>query len=227
MHEIPQSPRSLGASIDEELEGAILACLAKEPGKRPQRAGEIAETLKRYRARLRASDLARSVTGFTRTFQAQRPALSPFIGREKEFAELQQRLNAAISGECQFVMVGGEPGIGKTRLLDELEALAKARKIRVLHGRSVEQDRSFPYQGFCEVIQEFFRLRETASSPPPDLSDLAADLVSLFPMLSEISDVRSAATGDSKLARSGGSPGPESRTQVFELLARTLTRVAG
>jgi serine/threonine protein kinase len=226
VHELPQPPRSLGAAIDEELENIIMACLAKEAVRRPPRAGEVAEALKRYRSRLRDSERARSVTGFTRTYQAPRPALSPFIGRAKEFAEIQQRLNAAVAGECQFVVVAGEPGIGKTRLLDELENLAKARQILVLHGQSTEQDRSFPYLGFCEVIQEYFRLKESASSSLPDFSDLAADLVSLFPTLNEVSHIRSAATGDPKLSRAG-SAGPENRTEIFELLARALTRIAG
>jgi ABC-type transport system substrate-binding protein len=225
VHEFAQSPRALGAAIDEELEAIVLQCLAKEPGQRPQRAGELAESLRRYRLKLHDSDRARSVAGFTRTFMAQRPALAPFIGRTKEFAELQQRLNAAIAGECQFEVVAGEPGVGKTRLLEELEKLARARSIRVLHGRSAEQDRAFPYQGFCDLIQEYFKSKETGSSPAPDFSDLAADLVALFPMLSEIGEIRAAATGDSKLTRGGSAP--ENKTQVFELLARTLTRIAG
>ena len=56
--------------------------------------------------------------------------------------------------------MAGEPGIGKTRLLEELKNLASARKIRVLYGRFVEQDRSFSYQGFCELIQDYFRARD-------------------------------------------------------------------
>src|SRR6185369_3986571 len=61
-----------------------------------------------------------------------------------------------------------------------------------------------------------------------ELSDVAPDLVALFPMLTEISVIRNAASGDSKLTHTGGlgSQGPENRTQVFELLARTLTRLA-
>ncbi|MEP6741939.1 MAG: ABC transporter substrate-binding protein [bacterium] len=231
VHEIPQPPRSLGAEINEELEEAVLACIAKEPGKRPQRASEVADSLRRCQTRLHQSDLSKSVV-MTKTLMMPRVALSPFIGREKEQAELQKRLNAAISGECQFVVVSGEPGVGKTRLLDEIENLAKARKLLVLHGRSIEQDGAFPYQGFCEAIQEYFRLKDSASSPDNmlELSDVAPDLVSLFPMLTEISDIRAASTGDSKLAQAGGSlggsQGPENRTQVFELLARTLTRLA-
>ncbi|MFI5183824.1 MAG: protein kinase, partial [Vicinamibacteria bacterium] len=226
VHELPQPPRARGVDIDTELEGIILGSLEKDPGKRPQRASEMAEALRRYRARLHESERARSVLGFTRSFQAPRPALSPFVGRGKEFGELQQRLNAAVAGECQLALVGGEAGVGKTRLLDELETLARARKIRALRGRAIEQDGAFPYQGFCELIQDYFRSKESGSAPPPDFSDLAADLVSLFPMLNEIGEIRSAATGDSKLAR-GGSAGIENRTEVFELLARTLTRMGG
>jgi ABC-type transport system substrate-binding protein/serine/threonine protein kinase len=231
VHEIPQSPRSMGADINEDLEAVILACIAKDPAKRPQHASEIADSLRRCQTGLHQSDLGKSVM-LTKTLMLPRVALSPFIGREKEQTELQKRLNAAISGECQFVVISGEPGVGKTRLLDEIENLARARKLLVLHGRSIEQDGAFPYQGFCEAIQEYFRLKDTTSSRDHamELSDVAPDLVSLFPMLTEISEIRAAATGDSKFAQTGGaaggSQGPENRTQVFELLARTLTRLA-
>src|SRR5260370_7861670 len=101
-----------------------------------------------------------------------RAAPSPLIGREKEQAELQKRLNAAISGECQFVVVSGDPGVGKTRLLDEIENLAKARKLLVLHGRSLEQDAAFPYQAFCESIHYYF-LQKNASTPPYNIIQLS------------------------------------------------------
>ncbi len=223
VHELPRSPRSLGSDIDEELEAVILACLEKDPARRPQRAAEVAEGLKRYRARLRASDRERPLTGLT--LATPRPVLSPFVGRAKEFAELQRRLNAALDGEAQFVVVSGEPGIGKTRLLDELETLAAARQIRVLRGRSVERDRAFAYQGICEIIQEHFRLKDRASAPVPDLSDLAAELLAHFPVLNEISEIRKAASGEA-LRAAEPAPSPDNKTRIFELLARTLTRIA-
>jgi eukaryotic-like serine/threonine-protein kinase len=229
VHEIPQPPRALGAEIREELQDILMRCLEKDPAKRPQKAGQISEALRRHKASL-ATDEFRMSVALSASRVIQRPSLSVFIGREKEFAELQRRLNSAISGECQFAVVAGEPGIGKTRLLEELKNLSIARKLRVLYGRFVEQDRSFSYQGFCELVQDYFRTRDaTASSASerPDFSDLAGDLISLFPQLSEIAELRAAVSGDSRIAVPAAERKVEDRIQIFELLARTLTRIAG
>jgi len=227
VHEVPQPPRALGAEIREELQDLILRCLEKDPAKRPQKAGQIVEALKRHRASL-ASDEFRMSVVLSASRVIQRPATSVFVGREKEFAELQRRLNNAIGGEGQFAVVAGEAGIGKTRLLEELKNLATVRKIRVLYGRFVEQDRSFSYQGFCELIEDYFQARDpTGSSERADFSDLAADLVALFPQLAEISELRSAIGGDSRIAVPAEERKAEDRIQVFELIARALTRIAG
>ncbi len=228
VHEIPQPPRALGAEIREELQDIILRCLEKDPGKRPQKAGQVAEALRRHKSSLATDEFRMSVV-LSASRVLQRPSMSVFIGREKEFAELQRRLNAAISGDCQFAVVAGEPGIGKTRLLEELKNLSIARKMRVLYGRFVEQDRSFSYQGFCELIQDYFRSRDAAnhSGERPDFSDLAADLIALFPQLSEIAELRAAVSGDSRIAAPAEERKAEDRIQIFELLAKTLTRIAG
>ena len=229
VHELPQSMRTLGADVSEELEAAVLQCLAKDPEKRPKRAGHLAEALRRYRSKLREEDFGRSVV-FTASRMLPRPAAAaPFIGREKEMAELQRRLHAAIAGECEFVVLAGEPGIGKSRLVDELKSLARARKIRVLAGRFVEHDRAFAHQGFCELIQDYFRSKDTglSESSRPDFSDLAGDLLSLFPVLSEIGELRAAASSDSGAVKGGDGRKAEDKIAIFELIARTLTRIAG
>jgi ABC-type transport system substrate-binding protein/tRNA A-37 threonylcarbamoyl transferase component Bud32 len=227
VHEIPQPLRERGAEVDEELDEIILSGLAKDPAERPQKASELSQALRRYRSNLRESARNKTVM-VTRVMQAPRAAASPFVGRKDESRELQLRLNTALAGECQFVVVSGDVGVGKTRLLSEIEKIAQARSIRVLHGRFMEQD-SFPYHGFCEAIQEYFRQKESGSSlsSQPDLSDLGAELISLFPMLSEIDPIRSGAGDDARVTPAGESPLPENRTQIFEVLARTLIRLAG
>ena len=54
------------------------------------------------------------------------PSTSPFVGRVAEQAQLAAVWSAAASGQAQLVLVTGEAGVGKTRLVDELRARAGA-----------------------------------------------------------------------------------------------------
>jgi len=50
------------------------------------------------------------------------PALRPLIGRDQELGSLREKLSDALAGEGALVLLCGEAGVGKTRLLDELGA---------------------------------------------------------------------------------------------------------
>ena len=225
-NELPLPLRTLQPQLDEQVEELLLRCLEKEPRNRPT-GKEVHEKLSRYRSQLLDSGkyVTMLPTASALHIQVQRPAARPFVGRDKEFGELQRRLNASVAGECQIVLVGGEAGIGKTRLLDELETLSRARNITVLHGRFAEVDRALPYQAYCESVQEFFRTRSSTTTPA-DFSDLARDLTSLFPVLAEMKEL----TVSGEAARSIGETASkkfDDRSYIFELLARMITRMAG
>lgn len=223
VNELPASPRSRGVGVEEEIDELILQCLEKNPRARPQHAADVVAALSAYRADLHESEGSRAVLDSPVGKPFIRPPAPPLIGRTKEIGELQRRLNQAISGECQLAVIRGEAGTGKSRLLDEIEKLAVARRILVLHGRFVQQDRAFPYQGFCEAIQEYFRWKSTGSSGHADFSDLATDLAAIFPVLSEIGEIRS---GSGNTQSPLASESVTDRTSIFELLARTLARIA-
>ena len=57
-----------------------------------------------------------------------------FVGRRLEMAELNACLDDAMAGRGRLVMLAGEPGIGKTRIAEELVALAEQRGAQVLWG---------------------------------------------------------------------------------------------
>jgi ABC-type transport system substrate-binding protein len=224
-NEIPLPPRALQPQLDDDLEELLLRCLEKDPAKRPSGL-ELFEKLSRYSTHLIDSGkyITMLPTASALSIHYKKAVARPFVGREKEFTELQRRLNAALAGECQLVFIGGEAGIGKTRLLEELETLAKARNIQLLHGRFAEIDRALPYHAYCEAIQEYFRNRSSLS-PPADFSDLAADLSSLFPVLAEVKELSpSGETPQSRAERFVKKF--EDRTYIFELLAKTITRMA-
>ncbi|MFG1705874.1 AAA family ATPase [Nonomuraea sp. M3C6] len=66
-------------------------------------------------------------------------AVSPvFVGRQEELATLASELSRVRAGRACFVLVGGEAGIGKTRLVDEAIRLAETSGLRALTGRCVE-----------------------------------------------------------------------------------------
>ncbi|WP_188190082.1 ATP-binding protein [Nonomuraea sp. SYSU D8015] len=59
----------------------------------------------------------------------------PFVGRDAELGALRELLAEAARGETRFALVTGEPGIGKTRLVDEAVAHAQAAGFQVAVGR--------------------------------------------------------------------------------------------
>ena len=249
---VHEPPPALGPGAGEELERIVFGCLAKEPGERPRRGRELASALRRVHASLgSAADAELPIAARAISRAGARPAprtIEPFVGRRKELAELDRRWTAALAGECQLVLVGGEAGSGKTRLLQELERRLRGSGVRVLKGRFPGQEGTFPYHGFCELVQDYFRPGPDSGSsdpgvtvrrgapPIPDLGDLAGELRALFPVLGEIEVVRNAAIRDAAVRdaaiRDAAAAAREAtdrdadRTRVYELLARTLIRLA-
>ena len=75
----------------------------------------------------------------------RRPTTRPFVGRLQELAELTSALTEAASGRGSLVLLTGEPGIGKTRLIGELAGVASEREARAVAGRCWEEGGAPPY----------------------------------------------------------------------------------
>jgi tetratricopeptide (TPR) repeat protein len=86
---------------------------------------------------------------------------SPLVGREAELVTLGERLAAARAGAGGVALVGGEPGIGKTRLLLELAEQARAAGWLVLGGAAYDAEGMPPYLPFVEALQHYARTRST------------------------------------------------------------------
>ncbi|MEM8934399.1 MAG: protein kinase, partial [Acidobacteriota bacterium] len=146
VHEAPAGLLDRGVAIDQELESLVLSCLEKSPGKRPKDGRSLAASLARYRDRLAESQWAHMpAVAIERSAPAQ-IGNEPLVGRQGELASLREALNQAIGGSSRLVVLGGEAGVGKTRLAAEVERLAAARQVRVLHGHFSDWESAFPYQ---------------------------------------------------------------------------------
>jgi DNA-binding CsgD family transcriptional regulator len=80
---------------------------------------------------------------------------TPFVGREAELAALAVDLDAAASGRGGVVLVAGEPGIGKTRLAEELAAHATAQGAVVLWGRCWEGEGAPAFWPWVQIVRAY------------------------------------------------------------------------
>ena len=76
-----------------------------------------------------------------------------FVGRQRELALLLTGLGAASSGRGRLFLIGGEPGIGKTRLADEFAQEAKSQDALVMWGRCWEQGGAPAYWPWTQSLR--------------------------------------------------------------------------
>ncbi|NOZ28314.1 MAG: AAA family ATPase [Chloroflexi bacterium] len=80
-------------------------------------------------------------------------AASPLVGREEELACLHRCWREAQAGRGRLILIGGEAGIGKSRLIQAFADHLRWQGTRVLQGRCYEFERLLPYQPFVEVLR--------------------------------------------------------------------------
>jgi predicted ATPase len=139
-----------------------------------------------------------------------------FVGREPELRVLGERLERALAGTGGLVLVAGEAGIGKTRMLGEFALTARERGALTLWGSSFEGDWHPPYGPWLEVLEDAVRsldadrLRQALGRGAPVLARL---LPELGPALGDLPEVASL------------SP-EEERFRLFDAVAQFLVAVA-
>jgi class 3 adenylate cyclase/tetratricopeptide (TPR) repeat protein len=108
----------------------------------------------------------------------------PFVGRESELTRLLGLLSQAAAGRGGLTFVVGEPGIGKTRLAEELAEAARRDGVEVLWGHCLDGDWAPPYAPFAEAAEAL----AGALVPEELLADLGGGgpaLAQLVPALRE------------------------------------------
>jgi DNA-binding CsgD family transcriptional regulator len=103
---------------------------------------------------------------------------TPFVGRGREIATLDAGVEMTRSGRGQLIVVTGEPGAGKTRLVEEFVAGDAARGSRVCWGRCDRWDAAPAYWPWVQVVRACLAVDDGEPSPAGDrtiLADLARD----------------------------------------------------
>lgn len=98
--------------------------------------------------------------------------LDAFVGREHEMALLRTRIDEAIHGKGSLVLISGEPGIGKTRLLTEAVRYAESREVQVLWGHGWERDSSPAFWPWSNTLRTLAAITDTPGSLKQDLTQI-------------------------------------------------------
>ncbi|MGH2598440.1 MAG: ATP-binding protein, partial [Dehalococcoidia bacterium] len=108
-----------------------------------------------------------------------RSTANALVGRQPEIKALGARLDESLSGHGGVSLLAGEPGIGKTRLLEEMTAVAEARGACVLWGRCYEGEGAPAFWPWIQILRAAVRDSPAAFVEP--LGPGASDLAQLIP----------------------------------------------
>lgn len=112
------------------------------------------------------------------------PSVTPvLIGRTREMETLERALGAAKGGVGRCVLIAGEAGIGKSRLIQELIGRAAPEGFSIVQGNCFEQSSSSPYAPWADALRAFLA-QKSASETVELLGPLASEFVKLLPELS-------------------------------------------
>jgi DNA-binding CsgD family transcriptional regulator/tetratricopeptide (TPR) repeat protein len=142
---------------------------------------------------------------------AARVTSTRFVGRAKELAELEAAWRDASAGRPSLAFIAGESGVGKTRLVAELERRVRELGGRVVGGDCVELgEGELPYAPIVAALRPLARDRDPALATLPPAARTA--LARLLPSLGEAGGA-------------GGDDDADAQGRVFEALLALLARL--
>jgi predicted ATPase len=124
-----------------------------------------------------------------------------FVGREAQLAALDGALAEAQAGRGSLFLIGGEPGIGKSRLADTFARSARDSGAEILWGKCWEGAGAPAYWPWIQALRAHIRNTERADLAA-QLGKAAADVVRMLPELTDL-------VGDLP------APGPETDSSRF------------
>lgn len=117
--------------IDAQLAGVLVTLLDKDPNQRYRDANAVIAAL--------AAATNLSVAQETIAIRESFLQAAQFVGREEEMIRLEMALQEVLAGQGSGWLIGGESGVGKSRLISEIRTRALIRGAVVLHGEGLEE----------------------------------------------------------------------------------------
>ena len=173
LHAPTVPPSTHNPELSPGIDRLIVSLMAKEPEGRPISAAAVLAALDGLERPQVLAEESRSMSTLDRIVRGR------LIGRSQEMVEAQTMWNQTVAAQGQLLLVSGEPGVGKTRLVEELVTQAHVSGGRVLSGASYAEGGS-PYAPFRMILRD--ALNDDVLTDVFDIpDDVLADLLTLVP----------------------------------------------
>jgi eukaryotic-like serine/threonine-protein kinase len=206
-------PRTYRPDLPMPLEAMILKLLAKDPDERYPDARMVVAALE---VPLLSSQPLPTAETDDADDLLEQLARGRMVGRRPELDQMKRMWRNVQQGKAHLALISGEPGIGKTRLANELTVFARLGGAVVLRGGCYEYEAATPYLPFIEALREWVRNQDDAELRE-HLSLLAAEISKLAP---EIETRLGPLSPSQPLAPN------EERLRLFDYVARFLHSLA-
>jgi transcriptional regulator with AAA-type ATPase domain/tetratricopeptide (TPR) repeat protein len=136
----------------------------------------------------RRFELARLAPAAWQIVRTAQPGRSRFVGREHELSVLTERVELAHAGRGQVVILVGEPGVGKSRLLHELRRQLGAT-VTWIEGQALSFGRAMAFHPVVDMLKRVFRIDDgdpdavIVAKIERATGRLGADLTPMLPFL--------------------------------------------
>ncbi|MFT3773867.1 MAG: AAA family ATPase [Minicystis sp.] len=158
------------SGLDRKVAPIIGSLMAKRPEERLGSVDEVIAALSTHTGQPLSVETAATRESFLQAAE--------LVGRDAELSQLADMLAAAIAGRGGGAVVGGESGVGKSRLIDELRARALVDGVVVLRGQS--QREGGPYHAFRDVLRGLVLRAEPDDHEASVLESVVPDIAALL-----------------------------------------------
>lgn len=142
--------------------------------------------------------------------RSSREGAKPFVGREREMADLRAGLADMLAGRSRVYMLAGEPGIGKTRSCQEFATVAREEGVRTLWGACHEGEGAPAYWPWTQVLR---------SHVGGGAGRKLKDTLRQYPQASQLLESGEGSAADT-------TPPDQARFRLFDGMTRFLKEVA-
>lgn len=157
--------------VDQVLKDILEQLLSKKPEDRTISASGLVD--------LFAQATGQSTPNETPQIRESYLQAAQFVGRDVELEQLNKALSQTIAGEGSAWLIGGESGVGKSRLLDELRSQALVKGALVLRGQSIAEGGA-PYLLWRDAIRRLCLQTELSDLEAGVLKSLVPDIGNLI-----------------------------------------------